>query len=60
MTINTAGKALWACPTEHQEKNAAVDLSTERKPDLTGEFSKFRKEQAMAGIDRPHSIQTRV
>lgn len=35
MTINTAGKALWACPTEHQEKkNAAVDLSTERKPDL--------------------------
>lgn len=34
MTINTAGMALWACPTEHQEKNA-VDLSTERN--LAGE-----------------------
>lgn len=25
-----AGMALWVCPTEHQEKNSAEDLSTER------------------------------
>lgn len=50
MTINTTGMALWACPTEHQEKTLQQTY-----PPRTYREEASSGKQTTAGIERTHS-----